>query len=101
MEMKRRLSIVVIALTMAGCLFVKAPDEKTEVQNVSLSPLPEVEMSDAERQIFRSPTAPVSHLRIGSGSAPDIWADALSPHASQPVGARSRFPILILLVHAC
>ncbi|MBN9400369.1 MAG: hypothetical protein J0I17_09370 ['Candidatus Kapabacteria' thiocyanatum] len=46
MEMMRRLSIVVIALTMAGCLFVKAPDEKTEVQNVSLSPLPEVEMSD-------------------------------------------------------
>lgn len=37
----------VIALSVPGCLFVKAPpDQSPEVQNVALSPQPEVPMSD-------------------------------------------------------
>ncbi|MCX6139261.1 MAG: hypothetical protein NTX15_00240 [Candidatus Kapabacteria bacterium] len=38
--------IVAFALIVPSCLFVKAPDQKTDVQNVALSPQPEIEMGD-------------------------------------------------------
>ncbi|MBK7184747.1 MAG: hypothetical protein IPH85_02275 [Ignavibacteria bacterium] len=38
--------IVAIAVIVPSCLFVKAPEQKTDVQNVALSPQPEIEMSD-------------------------------------------------------
>ncbi|HLP27748.1 MAG TPA: hypothetical protein VK147_03845, partial [Candidatus Didemnitutus sp.] len=40
--------LVIVAITMLvpSCLFVKAPEQKTDVQNVALSPQPEIEMSD-------------------------------------------------------
>lgn len=38
--------LVLVLSTLSSCLFVKAPDEKTEVTNVELSPQPELEMSE-------------------------------------------------------
>ena len=38
--------LIVLAVFLPSCLFVKAPEDKVEVQNVALSPRPEIEMSD-------------------------------------------------------
>lgn len=38
---------------LSSCLFVKAPEQKTEVVNAPLSPLPELEMSD---ELVRTPS---------------------------------------------
>ena len=38
--------ILCVVFVTTSCLFVKAPDQKTDVQNVALSPQPEVEMGD-------------------------------------------------------
>jgi len=40
------LLMITTALFVQSCLFVKAPEEKIDVQNVALSPQPEIEMSD-------------------------------------------------------
>lgn len=40
------LIILFVAIALPSCLFVKAPDEKFDVQNVALSPQPEIPMSD-------------------------------------------------------
>jgi len=42
----RYASVIVCVLLLPSCLFVKAPEDKIEVQNVALSPQPEIEMSD-------------------------------------------------------
>lgn len=44
--MNVRVLIVMLAVVLSSCLFVKAPDEKFDVQNVALSPQPEIPMSD-------------------------------------------------------
>lgn len=45
--MRQLLVLVVVCVTLIpSCLFVKAPEDKVEVQNVSLSPQPEIEMSE-------------------------------------------------------
>ncbi len=44
--MRLLLLLVVFGITVQSCLFVKAPEQKVDVQNVALSPLPEIEMSD-------------------------------------------------------
>jgi hypothetical protein len=40
------LLILFVAVALPACLFVKAPEEKFDVQNVALSPQPEIPMSD-------------------------------------------------------
>ena len=40
------IAIVAFAIVVPSCLFVKAPEQKSDVQNVALSPQPEIEMSD-------------------------------------------------------
>lgn len=42
----RRAFHILVTVSLAGCLFVKAPETKVEVRDVALSPLPEVEMGD-------------------------------------------------------
>lgn len=39
-------ALLAAAMLLPSCLFVKAPEDKIEVQNVALSPQPEIEMSD-------------------------------------------------------
>ncbi len=39
-------ALLATAMLLPSCLFVKAPEDKIEVQNVALSPQPEIEMSD-------------------------------------------------------
>lgn len=44
--MTSRLAIIAVCIALTSCLFVKAPEQKVDVQNVSLSPQPEIDMSD-------------------------------------------------------
>jgi hypothetical protein len=44
--MNRLLVLAALACLLPSCLFVKAPEQKVDVQNVALSPQPELEMSD-------------------------------------------------------
>ncbi|NQW30870.1 MAG: hypothetical protein HQ472_10205 [Ignavibacteria bacterium] len=39
-------SLLVVVVFFPGCLFVKAPEKKVDIQNQALSPQPEIEMSD-------------------------------------------------------
>jgi hypothetical protein len=41
-----RYGIVLGVTLLTSCLFVKAPEQKVDVNNVALSPLPDIEMSD-------------------------------------------------------
>jgi hypothetical protein len=38
--------VVMLAITLPSCLFVKAPQQTDDVQHVALSPQPQIEMSD-------------------------------------------------------
>lgn len=44
--MSRVLALILLAAVLPSCLFVKAPEQKVDIQNVALSPQPELEMSD-------------------------------------------------------
>lgn len=86
--MARQLSSVVLAiivvLVLPSCLFVKAPEQKTDVQNVALSPQPEIEMGDelvrtrAGDMIALMPKGWVFLDAKGEASA-DIVAIAVNP----------------------
>lgn len=46
LTLRRTLAIWSLCLLATSCLFVKAPEQKAVVENVALSPKPEIEMSD-------------------------------------------------------
>lgn len=78
------MAIVVFSIIVPSCLFVKAPEQKSDVQNVALSPQPEIEMSDelvrtrAGDMITLMPKGWVFLDTKGDASA-DIVAIAVNP----------------------
>ena len=75
---------VVFSIIVPSCLFVKAPEQKSDVQNVALSPQPEIEMSDelvrtrAGDMIALMPKGWV-FLDTKSDASADIVAIAVNP----------------------
>ena len=78
------MAIVVFSIIVPSCLFVKAPEQKSDVQNVALSPQPEIEMSDelvrtrAGDMIALMPKGWV-FLDTKSDASADIVAIAVNP----------------------
>jgi len=78
------MAIVVFSIIVPSCLFVKVPEQKSDVQNVALSPQPEIEMSDelvrtrAGDMITLMPKGWVFLDTKGDASA-DIVAIAVNP----------------------
>jgi len=78
------LAAAILVLAIPSCLFVKAPEQKPDLQNVALSPQPEIEMNDelmrtrAGDMIALMPKGWVYVDTKGDASA-DIVAIAVNP----------------------